>query len=155
MGPTSLLSPPSDITPGSYSSPRHQTMDLPHSATDIWWPTLETCSNLFSPGATSGGGHWSAYGLQGGNTHPTGMLPRMCCCESMNFKKFFSRNITSFKFKHFVPQCFVLHKKSKFWCIYIAIVWVQQVFWQSVRSTCHYHLYFLVSVEIKTGITKA
>ena len=33
-------------TPGSTPPPGHQTWDPP-SATDIWWPSLETCSKLF------------------------------------------------------------------------------------------------------------
>ena len=47
-------------------------------ARDIWWSSLETCSNLFASGPSPGAdicwllNHvWSA---QAGDTHPTGML---------------------------------------------------------------------------------
>ena len=56
---TSLYSPP----------PSLRTSDLrTHLAFDIWWPSLETCSNLFTWGApfshreTSCGGYRSMYG---------------------------------------------------------------------------------------------
>ena len=41
--------------------PGHQTWNPP-LASDIWWGSLETCSNLFiwrPPGVTSGGGLWN------------------------------------------------------------------------------------------------
>ena len=66
--------PPLDIRPG----------DLPPT-TDIWWISLETCSNLFTwgptppppppqPVLTSGDGHQNTYGWQAGGTHPTGVV---------------------------------------------------------------------------------
>ena len=53
-----------------------------HPTSDIWWPRLETCSNLFtwqppltlpSPVLTPCG-YCSIYGWQVGGTHPTEML---------------------------------------------------------------------------------
>ena len=61
----------------------HQTWDLLPQAhpslTNIWWPSLETSSNLFTwdPHPQEWRlvtGHWSTSGFQAGNTHPTGML---------------------------------------------------------------------------------
>ena len=44
-------------------------------ATDIWWPSLETFSNLFTWGLVlTSGSHWSTYSWQAGGTHPTGLL---------------------------------------------------------------------------------
>ena len=44
---------------------------------DIWWPRLSTCSNLFTweprPVLTSSG-YWSRYGWPAGGTRPPGML---------------------------------------------------------------------------------
>ena len=47
----------------------------PPLTTDIWWLTLESCSNVFTlrtplppPPMTSG--YWSTYGLQAGGAHP-------------------------------------------------------------------------------------
>ena len=46
--PTSPSPPPLPAPP---LPPRHQIWDLPPSpATDIWWSSLETCSNLFTWG---------------------------------------------------------------------------------------------------------
>ena len=79
--------------------PRHQTWDL-HSpppptpdmgplplATDIWWSSLEACSNLFTWGPSSlppsvvtfSDGHWNMYGLQAASAHPTGMYSCWNC----------------------------------------------------------------------------
>ena len=43
----------------------------PPPASDIWWPSLETCSNLFTwgpplPPVLTSGGHWSTHGWQAG-----------------------------------------------------------------------------------------
>ena len=48
-------------------------------ATDTWWSSLETCSNLFTWGPTPivltpSGGHWNMYSWQACDTHPTEML---------------------------------------------------------------------------------
>ena len=62
-----------------YHPPDTRYGNLPHpTASDIWWPSLETCSNLFiwgppPPVLTSSGGHWNMYGRQVGDMHPTGM----------------------------------------------------------------------------------
>ena len=63
-------------TPGPTSS-RYGTWYPP--ASDIWWPSLEICSSLFTSGSPStlvliSGGHWSRCGWQAGVKHPTGML---------------------------------------------------------------------------------
>ena len=71
-----------DRSHGRYilTSPGHQTWDLLSTPTPVLTSggQPETCSNFFtcrhSPRATSGGGHWSTYGLQAGGTHATGML---------------------------------------------------------------------------------
>ena len=51
--------------------------------TDIWWSSLDTCSNLFTWGPNtplppavviSTGGHWNMYSWQADGRHPTGML---------------------------------------------------------------------------------
>ena len=50
-----------------------------YPTSDIWWSSLETCSNLFtwgltslqSPVLTSTGDHQNMYGWQGGSEHPT------------------------------------------------------------------------------------
>ena len=61
----------------------------PSPAADIWWSSLETCSNLFAWGPTpppvliSSGGHWNTYSWQAGGTHPTGMLS--CITKSFGF----------------------------------------------------------------------
>ena len=59
-------------------------MDPPNPkppTSEIWWPSLETCSNFFTwgplPVLTSGGR--STHGWQAGGTHPTGMLSCFCC----------------------------------------------------------------------------
>ena len=43
-----------------------ENLPLPHLTSDIWWPSLETCSNLFTSGhprsLLTPGGYWSAYG---------------------------------------------------------------------------------------------
>ena len=52
----------------------------PYPTTDIWWSSLENCSNLFTLGPTPAlilthsGGHQDMYGWQAGGTHPIGML---------------------------------------------------------------------------------
>ena len=50
-------------------------------ASDIWWPRLEACSNLFTwgppPVLTFGG--WSTYGGWEGGTYPTGRLSCYLC----------------------------------------------------------------------------
>ena len=48
-------------------------------ASDIWWPRLDTFSNLFTWDPLTllvliFGGYWSTYGWKVSNTHPTGML---------------------------------------------------------------------------------
>ena len=66
----------SDHQPWDPHPPPRQTWDPP--AINIWWPSLENCSNLFIRGSPpppvlrSGG--WSSYGWQAGGMHPTGML---------------------------------------------------------------------------------
>ena len=55
-------------------------------ASDIWWPLLETCSNVFIWGPIPPHQYWhltSLYGWQAGNTHPTGMLS---CFNSMHLQ---------------------------------------------------------------------
>ena len=53
--------------------------------TDIWWPRLETCSNLFTwrptppQGALVSVGYWSTYGWQVDGTRPAGILS--CCLK--------------------------------------------------------------------------
>ena len=77
--------------PLALARPRgHHTCDSP--ASEIWWSSLENCSNLLmreslSPGATSGGGHWSTYGLQACGKHSSGMLS---CSE--NYRHQWSEN---------------------------------------------------------------
>ena len=56
-------------------------------ASDIYWWSLETCSNLFiwgPHGASSGGGrwNWSNYRFQAGGTYPTGILS----CLSLSYR---------------------------------------------------------------------
>ena len=68
---TSLYRPPVQ-GPGSYP------------ASDIWWPRLETCSNLFTSGSHHTApppkycrhlvaSYWSTYGVWAGGIHHTGM----------------------------------------------------------------------------------
>ena len=66
-----------------HSSPcSHRTSDMgppPLSpATNMWWPSLETFSNLFTWGPPLSTGtdicDWSMYGWQADGTHPPGML---------------------------------------------------------------------------------
>ena len=53
------------------------------------WRTVQTCwfENPPSPGATSGGGHWSTYGLQACGKHSSGILS---CSE--NYRHQWSEN---------------------------------------------------------------
>ena len=54
----------------------HET-DHPPPATDIWWSSLETCSNASDATPlvlTSSGDHRNTYGWQVDGTHHTGML---------------------------------------------------------------------------------
>ena len=71
-------------------APRHGTPqpllppDISHGtaalspATNMWWPSLETFSNLFTRGPPLSTGtdicDWSMYGWQAGGKHPPGML---------------------------------------------------------------------------------
>ena len=52
-------------------------LSSPH-ASDIWWPSLQTCSNLFTWGPPSpvqtSGDHQSMYGCSACGTHPTRIL---------------------------------------------------------------------------------
>ena len=70
------------LSHGGVPTPGHQMWGPP--ASDIWWWSLETCSNFWGPplGVTSGGGYWnwSTYGFQVGGTHPTGMLSCVILC---------------------------------------------------------------------------
>ena len=72
---TSLYRPStSDMEP-----PQPQPQSQPPSTSDILWPLLETCSNLFTwgcpaPTVLTYGGYQSTYGWPAGSTHPTGML---------------------------------------------------------------------------------
>ena len=56
------------------------TLPPPLYSSNIWWWSLDTCSNLFIWGppqlVTSGGCHWkwSTYSVQAGGSDPTGML---------------------------------------------------------------------------------
>ena len=69
-------------------------------AADIWWSSLETCSNLvvwgFAPipsVLTSSGGHRNTYGWQAKSTIPTGMLSRSTAFALVsNFKNGFYCN---------------------------------------------------------------
>ena len=85
-----ILIPPPDIwhwTPLALSSSRHGTWGPLYagpSASDIWRPLLEICSNLFigphctaphPPLILTSGDHWGTYNCQADSTHPTGMLP--------------------------------------------------------------------------------
>ena len=84
-----ILIPPPDIWHGDSPGPvplRHGTWGPLHagpSASDIWRPSLEICSNLFigphctapPPLILTSGDHWGTYNCQADSTHPTGMLP--------------------------------------------------------------------------------
>ena len=73
-------------TPGSNPSentPSEQNHPHEHApASNMWWWSLETCSNLLisgptqPPGETRKGGNWNwnTYGFKAGSMHPTGML---------------------------------------------------------------------------------
>ena len=60
----------------------------PGPPSDIWWPRLETCLNLFTWGSLTpkvqiSGGYWGTYSWQAGGKHPTGMLS--CWCFVVDF----------------------------------------------------------------------
>ena len=64
-----------------YTAPPFSSDMIPHwtPASDIWWPSLEICSNLFTSGRTpTGADIWSLLkhirSAQAGSTHPPGML---------------------------------------------------------------------------------
>ena len=65
----------------------------------MWWPSLETSSNLFTWGPHSQlvltpGGHWSIFGWQAGGTHPISMLS---CCQCNRRKESMFYPCTRFK----------------------------------------------------------
>ena len=66
------------ITTSLYSPP-HPSMG-PHGTPDIWWPSLETCSNLFTWGPQPRADNWwrllkkYVRSAQSGDKRPTGML---------------------------------------------------------------------------------
>ena len=66
-----------------YTAPPFSSDMMPHwtgtPASDIWWPSLENCSNLFTSGRTpTGADIWSLLkhirSAQASSTHPPGML---------------------------------------------------------------------------------
>ena len=72
---TSLCSAPPTSNLSSIS------LDMePHctgTASDIWWPRLETCSNLFNPHSTTADIWWllkQVQSAQASGTHPTGVV---------------------------------------------------------------------------------
>ena len=76
--PSPQLWPEPLFTHGTWVYPWSQPW---HPASDIWWPSLETCSNLFhGPDCTgrlpvlTSGGHWGMFGWQVSSKHPTEML---------------------------------------------------------------------------------
>ena len=78
----------------SHTSPRHGSslykarLALPPSARDIRWPSVETCSKLFTSGIqhpptpNSADIRWllkHIWSAQAGGTHPTGMFSHVTC----------------------------------------------------------------------------
>ena len=77
--------PPTDMRPHCTAPPAPNlspiSLDMePHCtgiASDIWWPRLETCSNLFNSLSTSADIWWllkQVPSAQASGTHPTGVL---------------------------------------------------------------------------------
>ena len=92
--------PPTPSTPTPLSlTLAHRTPQPCHPACDIWWPSLETCSNLFiephctDPLVLTSGGYRSMYSWQAGGMHPTGMLSfiKHCFHNVCRFLKLFVR----------------------------------------------------------------
>ena len=96
QGPPSLLppghgtslyrdptAPPPNMEPHCTGTPS------PTHAVDIWWPRLETCSDLFTMGSPTVVDIWwllkHIQSTQVGGTHLTGILPCFNCKLQVNF----------------------------------------------------------------------
>ena len=70
---------------GSHLNPYKGPTSPPPAATGIWWPRLETCSNLFTRSLEENPSRGRRkYGGRAGGMHPTGTL---CCCFLFTARK--------------------------------------------------------------------
>ena len=96
------------------SPSRHKGPDLTMApASDIWWPSLEICSNLFTgphytgpllPPVLTSGGYWSMYGWQVCSMHSTWMLS---CFKIETFRNMYA--LPNHMFWHDFLVCLKLH----------------------------------------------